>query len=246
MEFIILGSGSCIPTLKRNASGYLLKSKNKNIVFDFGSGTLKSLLRLGITYESIGHIFLSHYHPDHISDLFPFFHACRQTRTTDLYLYGFKGMQEFVQHIFQTFPGTEPKKYKINFKEMEQNTTITLQDFSISSKLLKHCDNCLGFRIQTKNKTIVYSGDTDVCDNLLDLSKNADILLLECSFPNSLKKQGHLTPSEAGDIAMKAKARQLVLTHFYPICDTYNIKAEAQKTFTGKIILAKDLMKIKL
>ena len=76
------------------------------------------------------------------------------------------------------------------------------------------------------------------------MSKNTDLLILECSFPDNEKVEGHLTSSLCGRIAAKANVKKLVLTHFYPECDKVDIKKQCSKEFDGKIILAKDFMKI--
>jgi ribonuclease BN (tRNA processing enzyme) len=55
-----------------------------------------------------------------------------------------------------------------------------------------------------------------------------------------------MTPSLAGEIASRAKVGQLVLTHFYPKCDHTDIKKQCRKTYDGPLILAEDLMRIKI
>ena len=57
----------------------------------------------------------------------------------------------------------------------------------------------------SNGKSIVYSGDTDYCPELIELADNCDLLILECSFPDDMKVEGHLTPSEAGKIAAETK-----------------------------------------
>ena len=99
-------------------------------------------------------------------------------------------------------------------------------------------------RIEYNNKSIVYSGDTDYSDEIIKISKNADLLILECSFP--YKTEGHLTPSLCGRIAANANAKKLVLTHMYPECDKVDMKKLCGKEFSGKIVLAKDFMGIKV
>ena len=91
---------------------------------------------------------------------------------------------------------------------------------------------------------MVYSGDTDYCDNIVKLGREADVLILECSFPDERKTEGHLTPSLAGKIAREASCKKLLLTHFYPVFQGHDILAECRKEFSGEIILAEDGMKI--
>ena len=58
------------------------------------------------------------------------------------------------------------------------------------------------------------------------ISKNADLLILECSHPDGMKAKGHLTPSLCGKIAAKANAKKLVLTHFYPEADKVDARRQ--------------------
>ena len=91
---------------------------------------------------------------------------------------------------------------------------------------------------------MVYSGDTDYTENLITLAENANILICECSHPDEEKVQGHLCPSLAGGIAASAGVQKLVLTHFYPRCDVFDIEKECRKTYKGELVLAEDLMRL--
>jgi ribonuclease BN (tRNA processing enzyme) len=91
---------------------------------------------------------------------------------------------------------------------------------------------------------MVYSGDTDYSDNLVTLANNANVLICESALPDEMKVSGHLTPSLAGEIATRANVGKLVLIHFYPECDQTDIESECRKSYTGPLILARDLMNI--
>ena len=95
-------------------------------------------------------------------------------------------------------------------------------------------------------KTFVYSGDTGYCEEIIDLSYDCDLLILECSFPDGKNIEGHLTPTLAGKIAHLARAKRLILTHFYPAVLKTDIKKACEKVYEGEIILGKDFMRISL
>jgi ribonuclease BN (tRNA processing enzyme) len=78
------------------------------------------------------------------------------------------------------------------------------------------------------------------------LARDTDLLICESAFPDQFKVKGHLTPSLAGEIASRANVGKLILTHFYPECDSVNIEKECRKTYSGPLILANDLLKIEL
>ena len=102
------------------------------------------------------------------------------------------------------------------------------------------------YRIEHQNKSLVYTGDTDYCSETIQAAKNTDVLLIECSFPDNKRIEGHLTPSLAGRIASKAKVKRLILTHFYPEALKADIKKQCEKVFKREIILARDKMKINI
>jgi ribonuclease BN (tRNA processing enzyme) len=120
-------------------------------------------------------------------------------------------------------------------------------DFNVETLPVEHNPESIAYRITASDgASVVYSGDTDFSDNLVMLSKEADLLICESALPDELKVRGHLTPSLAGEIAKRANVRKLVLTHFYPECDLVDVKKECRKTYSGPLMLAEDLMTINI
>jgi len=112
---------------------------------------------------------------------------------------------------------------------------------------VEHNPESIAFRITgAGGRSVVYSGDTDYSENLIELSKNADLLICESALPDDYRIKGHLTPSLAGAIATRAGVKKLVLTHFYPECDKTDIELECRKTYAGQLVLAEDLMQIEI
>ena len=108
-----------------------------------------------------------------------------------------------------------------------------------------HAESCMATRIELESgQAVVYSGDSEYCANLVELGRNADLLILECAFPEEMQSIGHLTPSLAGRIARESLCKKLLLTHFYPPCDESDLLTPLRKEFSGAVILAEDLMKI--
>ena len=83
MKIIILGSGTLHPSLKRTASGIIVKPGDNSILIDSGSGIYYKLIHAGIDFHDIGYFFYTHYeHPDHINDL-PFIIFAKKYDTKD-------------------------------------------------------------------------------------------------------------------------------------------------------------------
>jgi ribonuclease BN (tRNA processing enzyme) len=246
---IILGSGTGVPSLKRNASGILVQSGGLNLVFDTGMGTLKKLLELGFTYHDPDCIFYSHFHPDHIHDLAVLLFAARNPaslRIKDLFIYGPVGLKKYCRRLMSIYGSAiAPESYRLKLKEVSPKQCVTLACGRIETCKTSHVAESLAYRLDTsEGKSLVYTADTDFCVRLVKFARGADILITETSFPDDLKVKGHLTPHLAARLARQSNARKLILTHFYPVCAQYDIINTVKKTFFGEVVLAEDLMKI--
>jgi ribonuclease BN (tRNA processing enzyme) len=79
---------------------------------------------------------------------------------------------------------------------------------------------------------------------LVALARQVGLLICEAAVPDDQKIPGHLTPSLAGEMAAQADVQRLMLTHFYPACDTVDIAAQCRRTYKGPLLLAEDLMTV--
>jgi len=255
VKLTILGSGTTFTTKQRNAPGYILEIGQDRVLLDAGEGTKKRIIEAGFDIYNISHIFITHFHIDHINEIPAIlwdFSGQRQGK--NLYFYGPPGFKKlFKEWTNLLFPGLLAKKFfKVIIKECGKDS-FNLKDVRIKTEpgdkhgLVKY-QNSVFFRFEHQNKSFVYAGDVhyDYPKELIAISQNADVLLIESANPDQKKVADHLTPSQAGKIATEAGVKKLVLTHFYPTCEKYDLKKQAQKTYKGPIVLAKDLMDIKI
>lgn len=220
------------------------------ILVDSGSGALRKMLEAGITYRDMDLLLYTHIHPDHISDLVPILFACKyadQPRDKDLTCIGGPSFSHYFDGIRKVYGHwIDAKSYRLTIKEVSEGG-FSFRDVQISSKKMAHLPSSVGYRIGLKDgKSITVSGDTDYCENIVELADQTDLLVLECSFPDEKKVEGHLTPSLAARIGLESRCKKLVLTHLYPICDQFDILEECRKVWAGEIILGEDLMKIEI
>jgi len=248
MNLFVLGSGTCIPTVERGPSGLALAVDSHLIFFDGGGGSLRQMVRLGVDYRRVDFLCLSHFHPDHVSDFVPFLFAMNYTvgftRSLPLHIIGPPGVENFYARLKEIYgEWIAAKTYPLSFHPANEDR-LEFPDFSVDTLPMFHSASSIGFRVEAGRKAAVYSGDTDYCENVVRLGKKADLLILECSFPDERKAAGHLTPSLAGRIAREASCKKLLLTHFYPVFQGHDILKESRKEFSGEILLAEDGMKI--
>jgi hypothetical protein len=106
---------------------------------------------------------------------------------------------------------------------------------------VKHTESSIGFRFELAGGTIALSGDSEACDELVELGRGADLLLLESSVPDEHRgTAGHMCPAEAGEVAARAGCRELVLYHLYPPVEESAALDSAGKNFTGPVHVARD------
>ena len=261
MQLTILGSGTLFPRLKRNAPGYLVKIDKDLVLMDAGEGSKKRLMEAGVDPIDVDQVLITHTHVDHIAELpalFWYFNYPETPRKKDLIVIGPKGFKKYIQEMLKLFMKKSLKEYekgvgfKLKIREVSKSRikfkSWVLKTDNVDKQKHTYLSDAIAFRLEQKDKSMVYGGDTryNYPKNLLNLAKDTDLLLVESAKPDQHKSDEHLTPSKAGELATKANAKKLVLTHFYPDCEKYDIKKQAQKEYKGPIVIAKDLMKIKI
>lgn len=254
INITILGSGTCVPSLKRSSCSVLMQVGASKLLFDSGPGTMRRLLEAKTTIFDITHIFYSHFHPDHTAEFVPFIFATKypdgSLRKIPLTVAGGRGLLYFYERLKAVYgQWIELASGLMEIIEFDNKNadTIAFEDFTVNTAPVQHIEESIAFRIISSDGfSVVYTGDTDYTETIIDLAKDADLLICECALPDKLKVEGHLTPSLAGDLAAKAGVRKLALTHFYPQCDEEDIAAECRKTYSGPLVLAEDLMVIEV
>jgi ribonuclease BN (tRNA processing enzyme) len=247
-EVIVVGSGTGIPSLKRGSPGLLVLTDSAKILIDSGPGALRRMLEVGITYRDMDLILYTHLHPDHVADLVAILFASKYgdlPREKNLLCAGgagFKSYSEKLKSLYGTW--IESKSYQLTIKELSKDPLL-YRGIKVLSKPMAHLPNSLGYRIEFEGgKSVAVSGDTDYCQNLVELGYQVDLFVLECSFPDGKKVEGHLTPSLAGRVALESSCKKLLLIHLYPVCDQFDIVNQCKQVYQGQVILGEDLMRI--
>jgi len=248
MKLIVLGSGTCVPSLIRSSPGYYLEADGCQVLVDCGSGTLHQLERSGKSYKDIDAVFLTHKHPDHFADLMPLIHALLYTpgfnREKELLIVGPQGFKEYYNKAIDPILFSSDG---FSIRIIEIIDEFDFSPFHIRSTRTVHSDDSIAYRFEYNGKSLVFTGDADYDQGLINFAENADLIVADCSFPSVMKVKGHLSSLECGLIAHKSGANKLLLSHIYPsdISDAERVN-EAKENFKGDVILAEDLMKIEI
>jgi ribonuclease BN (tRNA processing enzyme) len=244
MDVTFVGTGCGVPQVRRGSPSIIVNMDGRVFLFDSGPGALRMLLRAGYTYLDIDTIFYTHFHVDHTLDLAAFLFASKyelKPRERDLTIIGPPGIKEFYYKLIDLY-GEQIVSTRYRVAVMD---VMEMQERDIETRALPHTRESIGYRlIDKKGKVLVYSGDTDYSKSIVELGRDADALILECSFPKKVK--GHLTPELAGRIARESHSKRLILTHFYPVYNGIDIISFVREEFSGEIVLAEDLMHIRV
>lgn len=245
-----IGTGTIAPDPARSCACIFLETPKEKILIDIGCGTLRRLAQEKIDIHLVNYIFITHFHPDHIGDLIPFLFALRNTRTEKsqerLQVWGPKGLLSFIRAM-ETGYGRwiQDSSMNVKFNELGRRL-LDFPGFRVLWNKVIHKSESVAYRFEIGDSAISFSGDSGYCQELIRISKDADIAILECSHPDEHAVEGHLSPSLSAKIAHEAQAKKMVLTHFYPDAARSDLENVARKFFSGEIILARDGMNISL
>jgi ribonuclease BN (tRNA processing enzyme) len=227
-----------------------LEAAGQELLIDCGSGTLLQLARAGKSYRSVDAVLVTHTHPDHIGDLMALIHALKVTpgfrREKPLRFFGPPGFLAFYERSVAPV-ARKPKNFDVQVTEV--GAVFDLSGLRISTTPTVHSNylNSVAYRFEMAGKSLVVSGDCDYDAGIIQHARDADVLVLDCSFPDALKVTGHLSAGQCGQVAAMANVHRLVLSHLYPVVvDQDSRIVEARAVFKGNIRLAEDLMNIEL
>jgi len=247
MRVTVLGCGTGTSGPEKATSGFALQLPRQTIVIDFGVGCFKNMQKAGIDYTKVNKIFFTHFeHLDYVNDLPALLFARHvAVKPIQLEIFGGPGFKKFVENLFVAFPFFNGLGFKLKVSELESFATKKFQNFTLTTKPMVHESSSTAFRIEANGKAIVFAGDTAPNENLVELSKGADLLVVECSFAEK-ETSNHLNAAQFANAASRAMVKKAMITHIYPEDEDKDFKALVAKGFKGEILLAKDLMQVEV
>ncbi|MET3925830.1 MBL fold metallo-hydrolase [Devosia sp. 2618] len=243
MKLTVVGAGTILPAHGRSPSCHLLELGDRRYIFDLGPGALGRLASHGVDYRQIDTLFISHLHPDHVLDVVTLLQANNATpgwqRIKPLRLIGCYGLEEFVTRLLTIFRDAIPETYALQFNELSVGRH-QIDGIAVEVALTGHTSNSIAFRLEYEGRAFVYSGDATDVPALVEIARDADLFLCECSFSGGYPTEDHLTAITASRIAQSANVRHLVLTHTYPSIEHALVLEQAGTMFGGEITVTTD------
>jgi ribonuclease BN (tRNA processing enzyme) len=210
-----------------------LRAGGAEVWVDAGPGSLAELLR-HTTLSRLDAVWLSHLHLDHIGDLLNAYYALAYgelpARTSPLPVYAPAGLAGRLAGFFAQ-PDASFVADVLELRPLHDGHEIQVHDLGLTSCAVDHGTEAYALRASSAGHTLVYSGDCAPCPGLDAAAADADLLLCEANDPHPTLV--HHTPSEAGSLAYRTRAKHLVVTHVGPLLDPIEATSEAATAFGG-------------
>ncbi|MGR6835535.1 MBL fold metallo-hydrolase [Syntrophomonas erecta] len=238
MQLTVVGCWSPFPKMGEACSGYLIQSQTTRLLLDCGHSVFSELQRY-TNINDLDAVFISHFHPDHSVDLYAIRHAIRGLR--------FLGKRKQPLKIF--IPSTPEHDYQY-WRGVNEVEVITIEhglqtkvgDLELQFCRAKHPLETYGVRIDEAGKSLFYSADTALNDEMIRISHGCRLLLAETTLLKTdseyAAQTGHLTTAQTGNWAEMAQVGRLVATHIWPDYQLEQIEQEIRTTYQGKLDIA--------
>lgn len=242
VRLTILGCSGSVTGPDSPASGYLLRSEGAPpLVLDFGGGVLGALQRHADPRSAV--VLLSHLHADHCLDV-PGLLVWRRYSPGPVgergLMYGPAGTAHRLGAASSEVPGAiDDISDTIDLRTWVEDAPVRIGDLTVTAMRVCHPPESFGLRVQTAaGAVLAYSGDTAMCDSVVELARDADVFLCEASWEHDDEANPpglHLSGREAGEIAQRAGVKRLLLTHIPPWTSREAVLAEARAAFSGPV-----------
>jgi ribonuclease BN (tRNA processing enzyme) len=283
-QVVLLGTGTPLPDPDRSGPSTAIVVNGNAYVIDFGTGVVRQAAaarKRGV--EALEPVnlkigFLTHLHSDHTIG-FPdiIFTPWVMGRKAPLEVYGPPGTRDMAEHILKAYEAdiqirtgdlehANTTGYKVNVHEIQPGVVYRDPNVTVTAFAVHHgkWPHAYGYRFETRDRTIVISGDASPDAAILNNCHGCDVLIHEvytqASFDlvspewKQYRLAYHTSSKELAEIAAKAKPGLLILYHrANPGCDQARTKKcreagseeqllkEVRQAYSGKVVAGHDL-----
>lgn len=276
----VLGSGGPRPTKARFGSAHVVDVGGRKIMFDCGPAATYKLVQTGLHPLDIDYLFFTHHHFDHDVDYPCFMmtrwdESIGKENTLKVFgpnntesitdrLVGENGAFAYdlnarinhplSQAMYELRGGTLPRpKLTVDARDVDPGTVFTGNDFEVTAAPAEHVEpfhDSLAYRLDTKEGSIVFTGDTQPCEKVVELARGADALVSMCgNFDSNLDKRGinwgQTGTLGAAEVAAEAGVKELFLVHVGPDLSSEEGRVaglkEIKTIFDGEVTMTDEL-----
>ncbi len=271
-KIVFLGTGTPIPDADRFGPSVAIVVNDTPYLVDFGPGVVRRAYAAyrngikGLSPSKLTRAFVTHLHSDHTvgyPDLI--FTPWVADRDQPLWVYGPKGLKAMTWHIMQAYRediamrlnGLEhanKEGYKVRAFEIKPGVIYKDQNVTVKAFRVRHGSwrEAYGYRFETRDKTIVISGDTAPAESIVENCNGCDVLIHEVYSLAGFQKKPprwqkyhshfHTSSIELAEIATRAKPKLLILYHqlFWTESEA-DLLNEIRAHYAGPVVSAHDL-----
>jgi ribonuclease BN (tRNA processing enzyme) len=222
-RLVVVGCGTVVPEADRACSCYWLESGPVRALLDCGPGLLQAMARLDLPWASITDVVLTHFHADHAGGLPGLMFTLSkgllpEVREEPLDVWGPPGTRLLLERLADAYgefvlaPG-----FQLRVHDLAPGAEATLgAAVELRTLRVPHTEASQALRLASGLGVVAFTGDTGPCQDLPAFAAGADLLICECSLPDSHAIDTHLSPGSVGPLAAAARPGLLLLTHVYP------------------------------
>jgi ribonuclease BN (tRNA processing enzyme) len=274
LEVVVLGSGGPRAFGRAGSSYLVLVEGTPRILVDAGPGAFLRIGELELDLEKVDTVLLTHLHIDHSADLAAIFNARALTSDGPISyrIFGPDGTRVFpkTSRFVDLLVGDGGAfAYQKTFGAQEsfavrdlpislaspRSTIVDEASGLVVEEIATHHDDCpsVAYRISYKGATVVFSGDMDASalPNLVQLAKNADLLIFNCAVldpPDSPPQlyDLHTPPKKIGEAARSSAVKSLLLSHLAPDVEGQQpaVRRSIRASYAGPIAFATDKLRV--
>ena len=270
----LLGTGAPPPSIERFGPSTLVEVGREKFIFDAGRGAMQRLHQLGIAFNEITGLFLTHHHSDHVvgfPDLWLTGWIGRPwgKRSAPLPVWGPAGTREMMEHLPKAFhvdirvrsKSYPPDGVALLAQEISEGSVLDKDGITIRAFEVDHGGEDLpafGYRIDYGGRSAVLSGDTTFNENLIDHARGADLLVHEVTAvagsaaenPEQLKRisSNHTTPQQASEVFARVEPKLAVYNHLllFGNATARDLIPATRQKYAGPLVVGEDLLRIEI
>lgn len=265
-KVILLGTGNPNTDPERSGPATAIIVNGAIYLVDCGPGIVQRAAAAKLPMEELKRVFITHLHSDHtagLSDLI--LTPWVLDRTSPLEAFGPPGLKSMSKHIVAAYQedikmrvrgleGANPTGYKVNAHEIQPGVVYKDANVTVKAFLVLHGSwkYAFGYRFETKDRTIVISGDTTFTRDMIEQARGVDLLIHEVYCEAALAAREpkwqkyhssfHTSSRDLARIAAEANPKMLVLYHalWWKSSEEQLLK-EIREIYKGPIALGNDL-----